>query len=869
MPRKLLLNLILCVTLLAAGIFTSVSIFWLTEETEALFILSLSFYVLGFFSLIFFFYQAKKKYSVASLVDELHKKIQPNSSFLLASEAVQTKMQEWQFNKKIFDFTPAIIAVFNINTGQYEYVNKSSEEILGYAPSEILQGGFPFMISLLHPEDRDSILEKNSRAVECANNEFPDYNDNAIVEFEYRVRHKNGEHKWLHTYGIIYSRTEDHVVNQILNISIDVTERKRAEEKLKQTKEELLVLNNDLEQKIKERTIEVKRQQEEFRTILMDAPYMISIRRGPDLKLEFINTVYYNYVGRNDIGKPFEDTSQGFKKHKIYETVWQVYNTGKTFSGNALYAPFDKYKTGELVDCWFDFTFVPVYDANGNIDGVATFGFEVTDLIKANKEIKQNEDRFRYLANTIPQKVWTASPEGNINYVNDVLIDYMKGSPEDLKTWGWQMIVHPDDLPGTLKIWANALEAGENFEIENRLMNVKDEYRWHLTRARAQKNEKGEVTLWFGSSTDIDDQKMIQQALKTSEDYFRQVADQTPFMIWKVDAEGLCNYVNKKWIDYTGLSFEESIGIDWNMALHPDDREKEYQKFLACFQKRIPYHSKFRVRNVLGHYCWFLAQGNPLIADEFSGYIGSLTDITEQELAQQATNSLLQKKDEFLSIASHELKTPISSMKAYLQIAGRLSNSKEFVQLNPIIQKANNQVNKLTSLVHDLLDVTKIQAGKMEFSPNVFSITDAIHDCIDQMQNNSNNHKVIVESSSSIKVNADKYRVEQVILNLLENAIKYSPDAKDVLLNCDEENGWLKLSVTDFGIGIPEDQKQFVFDRFFRAHTSAHNFSGLGLGLYISSEIIKRHGGEIGVESKEGKGSVFWFTLPSLEQNKQ
>jgi two-component system CheB/CheR fusion protein len=267
----------------------------------------------------------------------------------------------------------------------------------------------------------------------------------------------------------------------------------------------------------------------------------------------------------------------------------------------------------------------------------------------------------------------------------------------------------------------------------------------------------------------------------------------------------------------------------------------------------------------VGYYRWFLAQGNPLTAQEFSGYIGSLTDITEQELAQQATNSLMQKKDEFMSIASHELKTPITSMKAYLQIAERLSNNKEFEQLNPIIQKANNQVNKLTSLVEDLLDVTKIQAGKMEFNHTVFSIADAIHDCVEQMQNTSNIHKVIVENCSTIAVNADKYRIEQVILNLLENAIKYSPGAKEVLVNCDEENGWLKLSVTDFGIGIPEDQKRFVFDRFFRVHASAHNFSGLGLGLYISSETIKRHGGEIGVESEEGKGSVFWFTLPALK----
>jgi two-component system CheB/CheR fusion protein len=403
--------------------------------------------------------------------------------------------------------------------------------------------------------------------------------------------------------------------------------------------------------------------------------------------------------------------------------------------------------------------------------------------------------------------------------------------------------------------------------MENRLRNGRGEYRWHLVRATPQTDDNGKVTMWVGTSTDINDNKRIQQDLKISEEYFRQLADQTPSLIWKVDAEGLCNYVNKQWIDYTGLSFSDSTGLGWGIAFHPEDRQLEYQKFMDSFNNRKPYHSKFRVKSKEGIYRWFLAESYPLKSEEFSGYIGSLSDITEQELVHQATFSLLEKKDEFMSIASHELKTPISSMKAYLQIAERLATAEEYGQLTPIIQKANRQVVKITNLIENLLDVSKIQAGKIEFNKSVFPVVEAIQDSIEQLQSN-HKHEIIIEGCTTKIVYADKYRLEQVIMNLLNNAIKYSPNGDKVFVKCEEDGENFRFSVIDFGIGIPEDKKPFVFDRFFRVHESSHNFAGLGLGLYISSQIIRRHGGKIGVESEEGKGSEFWFTIPlKMEEN--
>jgi PAS domain S-box-containing protein len=218
-----------------------------------------------------------------------------------------------------------------------------------------------------------------------------------------------------------------------------------------------------------------------------------------------------------------------------------------------------------------------------------------------------------------------------------------------------------------------------------------------------------------------------------------------------------------------------------------------------------------------------------------------------------------QKKDEFISIASHELKTPLTSIKAFNQLMQR---TKDEGRLNGFIGKSAEQVRRLEMLINDLLDVTKINAGKMIYNMEPFAFSTMIAGSVENAQHTSGTHEIILESNEDITYTGDQLRLEQVLHNFLSNAIKYSPHGKHVVVNSKVELDNIIVSVQDFGIGIEEKNLDQLFNRYYRVDNTSMRFEGLGLGLYISSEILKRHEGSFWIESTPDYGATFFFRLP-------
>ncbi|MEO6851842.1 MAG: HAMP domain-containing sensor histidine kinase [Mucilaginibacter sp.] len=239
-------------------------------------------------------------------------------------------------------------------------------------------------------------------------------------------------------------------------------------------------------------------------------------------------------------------------------------------------------------------------------------------------------------------------------------------------------------------------------------------------------------------------------------------------------------------------------------------------------------------------------------------------EVRHHQVMQLAAENLVARKDEFMSIASHELKTPITSLKGSLQLMERMVGKNDALEpVGPFVTKAVKQVNKLTDIINDLMDVTRIQAGKLEVVKTNFNLMELVRECVDQCRA-ENKHQVEINGDAALQVHADRNRLDQVLTNFLTNAFKYSTADKLISISFEKiNNDKVKVSVTDQGIGIPDELIGNIFDRFYRVEQTTQNFSGIGLGLYISSEVIKRHDGEIGVTSALGKGSTFWFTVQS------
>jgi PAS domain S-box-containing protein len=238
-----------------------------------------------------------------------------------------------------------------------------------------------------------------------------------------------------------------------------------------------------------------------------------------------------------------------------------------------------------------------------------------------------------------------------------------------------------------------------------------------------------------------------------------------------------------------------------------------------------------------------------------------IEDVTEQQV-------LKNQRENFISIASHELKTPLTSLQAYLQLMHRMiENETEITdRLKALSANSKRSILKLASLVGDLLDSTKISKGQLNLNISNFTISELVDKCCNHVRSEGKYH-INFKGDLCLRISADEQKIDQVLVNLVNNAVKYAPESTEIDVEVQELADKVKISIIDFGKGIPEDKMPFLFNSYYQVENGEKNMQGLGLGLYISAEIIKKHNGEIGVNSEVGKGSTFWFTLPKVSQS--
>ena len=372
------------------------------------------------------------------------------------------------------------------------------------------------------------------------------------------------------------------------------------------------------------------------------------------------------------------------------------------------------------------------------------------------------------------------------------------------------------------------------------------------------RDDAGAVDGILVHAVDVTELVRARQRAEESEERFRTLADNMSQFAWMADESGSIFWYNQRWYDYTGTTLEEVKGWGWQKVHHPDHVARVVEKISECFHSGEPWEDTFPLRGKDGNYRWFLSRAIPIrdASGNVTRWFGTNTDVTEQLRLEH-------QKDDFISIASHELKTPVTSVKAYAQLLALRFRKAGDMRSAEMLGKMDAQLNKLTKLIGDLLDETKIEGGNLVLQESTFDYAALMKEIIEEVQRTTTRHDIVYELAPSVAVRGDRERIGQVLTNLLTNAVKYSPRAERIEVRASVDDGEIITTVRDFGIGISKEKQGKVFDRFFRIEgQEEQSYPGLGLGLYISAAIVKRHHGRIWVESEEGEGSTFAFSLP-------
>lgn len=522
-------------------------------------------------------------------------------------------------------------------------------------------------------------------------------------------------------------------------------------------------------------------------------------------------------------------------------------------------------------------------DADRNPTRLIGTNQDITDAKNAEIALQENERQYKTLANSIHQIIWVTDGNGQHQFANDRWQDYC-GMDFLEAAEHWESLVHPDDQEQCRINWEIARRDRTPYLVEFRFRRRDGAHRWHITHGVPVFDAMGQNEQWIATITDIHDRKLAETALTESEARYRALAEMIPQFVWVTTAAGQNEYVNRQFCEYTGKSEAELLQFDWLEIIHPDDRDLTRERWMSAVRDGEFYEIEYRFRRFDGRYRWFLGQGQPLKnkQGQIVRWFGTCTDIHDQkqieieraqllaeaQTARSQAEAASRMKDEFLAIVSHELRSPLNAMLGWSKLlrAGKLDESMREKALQVIERNAEAQ----TQLIEDLLDISRIIRGKVRLNLAPVNLAQVIDSAIDTVRPSADIKQIHLESrvqTDRAIVSGDLDRLQQVIWNLLTNAVKFTPEAGTVKVDLTQTDTHAQIRVIDTGKGISPEFLPYVFDRFRQAeNVTTRTTGGLGLGLAIVRSLTELHGGTVQVESPgEGQGSTFIVELPLLE----
>ena len=612
--------------------------------------------------------------------------------------------------------------------------------------------------------------------------------------------------------------------------------------------------------------------------IFQNAPAAIAVFEGPEHRYIMANLAYqkqYNRQEKDFLGKSLREVFPEFEGTSTFEIFDNVYKTGETYTAREYVVMMDGENNGILTQRYFNFSVEALKNESKEIYGLMAMAYDITEQVEARMKIKESEVKYRTLFNSIDQGfllgeiIRNKEGKGIDYYVHQVNPTYEKQTGISVEMVLGKTLLQA--FPTVDTWWIDTYAAAVDnqcpvrferfFEFTNRWFEIK-----------ASPLEQDMFTILF---TDITERKQAEEKLKESENRFRIIADAASVLIWTIDANGSSAYYNKTFRDFIGVSKDEDIAV-WEKIVHPDDFQYWMDTINNAIAQRSAYSMEFRLLRHDGQWCWVLVQGNPRTDSDyqFLGFSFSAVDITERKKyenelieAKAVAENAAKSRQQFLSNMSHEIRTPLNSIIGFTNVLAKTklgSEQKEFVEAISTSGKS------LNLLINDILDLAKVDAGKMTFEKHPIeirkSITSILHSF--DMKIKEKNLELAIEHDSKVPsvLLGDSLRLNQIFFNLLSNAIKFTHKGKIKLsiklLHEDKENVTIEFVVSDSGIGIADNKINSIFNLFEQAEINiSTSYGGTGLGLSIVKQLVEGQGGSVSVKSKLGEGSAFSFTL--------